>query len=296
MIDRLRQMAIFAKTIDHGSFRGAARELNLSPSVISHHISQLEEHLGVTLIYRTTRKLTLTKDGERLLQATRNMLDAVEGELLDISGSANEPSGELGVTLPSVLSHAYFTDALAIFMDRYPRIKLSLDYSDTRKALIDDGFDVAVRLSLDAKKSPTSRELFMVKRRLMASTKYLENRPIPLTPKDIESWDWLTLSPVHLRGITFSTTGNKSVKIKPHARIDSNDVRSLFRLVQAGAGIAALPEFLGIEEVKTGRMEFLLPDWHLETLKVYAEWPANAPKHNLTNLFVNTLCDYSAEL
>ena len=81
MIDRLRQMAIFAKTINHGSFRGAARELKLSPSVVSHHISQLEEHLGVALIYRSTRKLTLTKEGQRLLTATRNMLEAVEGEL-----------------------------------------------------------------------------------------------------------------------------------------------------------------------------------------------------------------------
>jgi DNA-binding transcriptional LysR family regulator len=81
MIDRLRQMAIFAKTIDHGSFRGAARELHLSPSVISHHISQLEDHLGVALIYRSTRKLTLTAEGKRLLIATHKMLDAVEDEL-----------------------------------------------------------------------------------------------------------------------------------------------------------------------------------------------------------------------
>ena len=69
MIDQLRQMAIFTKTIDHGSFRAAARDLRLSPSVVSHHISQLEEHLGVALIYRSTRKLTLTREGERLLCA-----------------------------------------------------------------------------------------------------------------------------------------------------------------------------------------------------------------------------------
>ena len=76
-------MAIFAKTIDHSSFRGAARELKLSPSVVSHHISQLEEHLGVALIYRSTRKLTLTREGERLLLEARNMLEAVESELLE---------------------------------------------------------------------------------------------------------------------------------------------------------------------------------------------------------------------
>ena len=110
MIDRLRQMAIFAKTIDHGSFRGAAKELHLSPSVVSHHISQLEEHLGVALIYRSTRKLTLTREGDRLLAATRTMLEAVENELQTLSAGANVPSGELRITAPSVLSKSSFTD------------------------------------------------------------------------------------------------------------------------------------------------------------------------------------------
>ena len=110
MIDRLRQMAIFAKTIDHGSFRGAAKELHLSPSVVSHHISQLEEHLGVALIYRSTRKLTLTREGDRLLAATRTMLEAVESELQTLSAGANVPSGELRITAPSVLSKSSFTD------------------------------------------------------------------------------------------------------------------------------------------------------------------------------------------
>jgi DNA-binding transcriptional LysR family regulator len=115
MIDRLRQMAIFAKTIDHGSFRGAARELRLSPSVVSHHISQLEDNLGVALLYRSTRKLTLTREGEKLLAATQKMLEAVEGELLDLSVSARTPSGELRITIPSVLSQSGFTDQIAAF-------------------------------------------------------------------------------------------------------------------------------------------------------------------------------------
>jgi len=147
MIDRLRQMAIFAKTIDHGSFRAAAKELRLSPSVVSHHISQLEESLGVALLYRSTRKLSLTSEGERLLVAARNMLQAVETELVDLSSSANTPSGELRLTMPSVLSQSHFTDRIAAFSKAYPRITLSLDFSDTRRALIDDGFDLATARS-----------------------------------------------------------------------------------------------------------------------------------------------------
>ncbi len=78
MLDQLRQVAIFAKTVNHGSFRGAAKELRLSPSVVSHHISQLEQHLGVVLLHRFTRKLALTPAGERLLASTQHMLESVE--------------------------------------------------------------------------------------------------------------------------------------------------------------------------------------------------------------------------
>ena len=90
MLDRLRQIAIFAKTVDHGSFRGAAHELRLSPSVVSHHISQLEEHLGCALLYRSTRKLALTPEGERFLTSAHQMIEAAELGLQDLSNVSNQ--------------------------------------------------------------------------------------------------------------------------------------------------------------------------------------------------------------
>ena len=106
----------------------------------------LEDSLGVALIYRSTRKLTLTREGHRLLAAAHKMLEAVEGELVDLSVSATAPSGELRVTVPSVLSQSHFTEQIAAFSKAHPRIKLSLDFSDIRRDLIDDGFDIAIRM------------------------------------------------------------------------------------------------------------------------------------------------------
>lgn len=292
MIDRLRQMAIFAKTIDHGSFRGAANELKLSPSVVSHHISQLEEHLGVTLIYRSTRKLTLTTDGERLLAATRNMLEAVEDELLDISGTSRDPSGELRVTLPSALSQSKLTDAIAHFMEQYPRVRLTLDFSDSKKELIDHGFDVAIRFWLKRKKSPTTRKLFTVERVLVAAPNYLKTRPAITHPTDLQDWDWLALSPVHSRGVRFTKDEASVVKIKPNAHVFSNDVRSLYRLAANGLGVTTIPRFLAAQGVKENLLEYVLPDWQLDQLHVFAEWPANAPKHGLIHLLVNSLSEF----
>ena len=289
MIDRLRQMAIFAKTIDHGSFRGAARELRLSPSVVSHHISQLEENLGVALIYRSTRKLTLTSEGHRLLAATHKMLEAVEGELVDLSVSASAPSGELRVTIPSVLSQSHFTAQIAAFSKTYPRIKLFLDFSDTRRALIDDGFDIAIRMGPKAKHSSTSRKLFSVERMLVGSADYLASRPVPNDPKDLIGWDWLALTPAQNVPLEFDKSGGIRATIKPEAHIFANDAQALYRLARAGAGLAIVPDFLASEDVEAGSMRYVLPEWKLRAIDVFAAWPANAPKHGLIHLALDAL-------
>ena len=296
MIDRLRQLAIFAKTIDHGSFRGAARELRLSPSVVSHHISQLEEHLGVALIYRSTRKLTLTREGERLLSATRKMLEAVEGELLDLSVSANEPSGELRLTVPSVLTQSLFTDAIAQFSLAYPRIRLFLDFSDSRRELIDDGFDIAIRMGAGAANSATSRMLFGVERKLVASSDYLAKRPSISEPRELLDWDWLLLAPVHNAPLPFKKSGSRPVTIKPKARIFSSDAQALYRLARAGAGLAIVPEFLTTDDLAAGRVSHVLPDWTLKEIDVFAVWPSNAPKNGLIRLILEELSRRRLEL
>jgi len=293
MIDRLRQMAIFAKTIDHGSFRGAANELKLSPSVISHHVSQLEEHLGVTLIYRSTRKLTLTTDGERLLAATRNMLEAVEDELLDISGTSRDPSGELQITLPSALSQSNLTDSIAQFMEQYPRVRLTLNFSDSKKELIDHGFDVAIRFWLKAKKSQNTRKLFTVERVLVAAPNYLMTRPLIQHPSELQDWNWLALSPVHTKGIRFARGNEAPIKIKPKAGVFANDVRALYQLATNGLGITSIPKFLAARGVKQNLLEYVLPEWQLDQLHVFAEWPANAPKHGLIHLLISSLAAYN---
>ncbi|WP_439155764.1 LysR family transcriptional regulator [Yoonia sp.] len=289
MIDRLRQMAIFAKTIDHGSFRGAARELRLSPSVVSHHVSQLEESLGVALIYRSTRKLTLTSEGHRLLAATHKMLEAVEGELVDLSVSASAPSGELRITIPSVLSQSHFTAQIAAFSNTYPRIKLFLDFSDTRRALIDDGFDIAIRMGPKAKNTAASRKLFSVARTLVGSADYLSSRPVPDHPKDLMSWDWLALTPAQNVPLEFSKTGGIQATIKPEAHIFANDAQALYRLARAGAGLAIVPDFLARDDVEDGSMTYVLPDWKLRAIDVFAVWPSNAPKHGLIHLALDAL-------
>ncbi|MFK7938414.1 MAG: LysR family transcriptional regulator [Roseovarius sp.] len=289
MLDQLRQIAIFAKTVDHGSFRGAARALNLSPSVVSHHISQLEEQLGTALLYRSTRKLALTRDGARLLDAARTMVDAAEAGIQDVADSARVASGELRVTLPAILAQSHIVERIARFSQEHENVHLSLDFTDARRELIGDGFDVAIRMGWLKDSTLMSKKLQDVPRRLVASKDYLSTRPTPRSPRDLQSWDWIVLSQVMNHGSVFRARGDKPISIKPNAHILVNDAHALYRFAQAGAGLAIIPDFLAQADVSGGEMSFVLPDWSVDPVSVYAVWPANAPKHGLSKLFINAI-------
>ena len=287
MIDQLRQVAILAKIIDHGSFRGAARELKLSPSVVSHHVSQLEEHLGVALLYRSTRKLALTNEGEKLLASTHALVDAVESAFLDISKTASSPSGELRITTPAIFIQSHLTDLIASFSMKYPGIKIILEFSDERKDLISNGHDIAIRAGSQTESPAVSRQLFQMQRRLVASKSYLKGRPKAKTPEDLKEWDWIELTPVRHINPSFRKSGSKSISIKPKAHISVNDALALYRFARSGAGLAVVPEFLAEEGIRQDVVKYVLPGWKIEPINVFAAWPSNAPKNSLTALFIN---------
>jgi len=291
MIDQLRQIAIFAKTIDHGSFRGAARELNLSPSVVSHHISQLEEHLGVALLYRSTRKLALTREGEQLLSSTHSMLDAVEDAFSQISNTAGTPSGELRIATPAILIQSHLTDLIASFSIRYPGVKINLEFSDERQELIAGGHDIAIRAGSQTESPAVTRQLFQMQRRLVASKSYLKGRPKVTTPDDIKDWDWIELTPVRHIKPSFRKSGSKKISIKPNAHISVNDALAMYRFARSGAGLAVVPEFLTEHDIASKRIEYVLPTWKIEPINIFATWPSNAPKLGIIKLFINYISE-----
>lgn len=286
MLDQLRQMAIFAKTIDHGSFRAAAKAMKLSPSVVSHQVSDLERRLGTALIYRSTRNLSLTRDGERLLSSARTMIDAAENGLQSVSDQTREPSGELRITMPAVLARSKLVEQIADFSLANRNVQLSIDFSDTRKSLIGDGFDLAIRMGWLKDSALVARKLGSVHRRLVAAKSYLASRPKPVSPGDLSDWDWLELGQVGTRKTKFQKAGHKTMTLKPASRISVNDAHALYHLARAGTGLAFVPDFLAEHDVSAGVMEHVLPDWHVEDIGIYAVWPQNAPKHGLTRYLV----------
>ncbi|MEM7470708.1 MAG: LysR family transcriptional regulator [Pseudomonadota bacterium] len=289
MIDELRQIAIFAKTIDHGTFKGAADDLRLAPSVVSHHISQLESKLGVTLIYRSTRKLTLTREGERLLESAHIMTDAVDAALDDLRGTLSEPSGVLRVTATSGLSHSRLVKQITDFCARHPKINIQLEFSDERRHLIGDGFDVAIQVGEKDTLAPNRQSLFEGKRCIAGDPSYLSQFGPIETPNDLKRLSWVILAGVKGSNQKLKRSGQSPVEIDTVGQITADSSLAVYRFVKAGAGIAIVPEFLTEDDVAKGNVQILLPDWQLDALDVFAEWPSNASKDGIVRLFVSEI-------
>ncbi len=285
MIKALHALAVFAKTIEHGSFRGAAQELRITPSVVSHHIAQLEQQLGVKLIYRSTRTISLTRDGERLIGAANAMVAAAENGINAVQQSASTLSGELQVSVPAVLARSSLAAKLAAFVKAHPDVRISVDYSDERRDMMADGIDVAVRMGWLRDSALKARKLFEVERMLTASPGYLRGRPTPKNPADIADWDWLELTPVPLKPV-FRHQGKKAVSLRPSPRLLVNSASAIFELTVQGAGLSIFPQFLAEPAVREGTIELLLPDWKLPSVGVYAVRPNNAAPTGLAAEFV----------
>ncbi|MDP5055203.1 MAG: LysR family transcriptional regulator [Congregibacter sp.] len=291
MLEELRQIAIFAKAVDHGSFRGAATALQLSPSVVSHHVGQLEQRLGAALLHRSTRKLSLTPAGERLLIAARTMIEAAESGLQDVAYQSDQPSGTLRLTVPAGLVQSKLTDQIARFAIAHPKVRVSIDFFDARRDLIADGFDVAIRVGAMKDSALKARKLFEIRRHLVAAPSYLASHPSPPSPADLSDWDWLELAPTRQKTMAFSRAGQRMEVHKKRVRISVNSLSAVCQMARSGLGLAVLPAFLAGPDVAANNLQYLLEDWTIDPASVYAVWQPNAPKDGLIKLFVEFLSD-----
>lgn len=291
MIEHLRHMAIFARVVDEGSFRAAARAMGLAPSRVSETISDLESFLGVTLLYRTTRKLSVTNEGRMFYARVAEMLRSAETGLNELNALSLEPVGALRVSMPAFLSSSTLATAVAEFSRRHPQVALSLCFTDKRMDLLNDGFDVNIRAGWLDDSSMMSRKLGESGRAVVAGVHYAATRPRPVHPSDMEDWDWLRYK--HRSDYT-SLTGpdGETVKVLGQARVEVDSIDALYHLATQSLGATVLPEYLAARGEAEGTLVRLLPEWRLEPLGYYAVWPDTSRRENLTVLFVRFLSEF----
>ena len=282
-------MAIFAETVKRGSFRAAAKALNLSPSVVSYQITKLEERLGTALIYRSTRKLSKTAEGEILFNHALEMLDQAEQGIRNVSGH-DIATGKLTITLPGSLSRDTLSKQLADFSEQNPGIHMQCIYSDDRYDLINEGIDIAFRMGSMPDSSLNAKKIAIKKRTLACAPSYYKKHPEPKTPEDIKNWNWLRhdLLPNH-RALT--KKGHPTFEVEVQGNVSANSAEAMVEFAILGLGISTLSHWLIEDDLKEGRLMRVLPDWEAEPIPLYAVWHGNITDGSNTRRLLNFLQD-----
>lgn len=289
MIEDIRYLIVFAKIAEVGSISGGAEALGLTTATASLHLSKLEKNLGSALIYRNTRKLSLTQDGASLLETAKSMLDLYEKGFIEFKQRSISTKNNLRISIPAIFINSEFTQHIATFIREHPDVCLSISCSDSRNDIIADGIDVAFRIGDLPDSSLKARHLFLLPRRVVAAKELLAEYPLIRQPQDLERMKWigLTMRP-NTRVFRHQESGEEvEIKYTPYVRVDN--VEASARLALLKIGLAAPPNFLTDEHVRRNEIEAVLPEWSLEPLKVYAVWPPNISTSSIAYTLINTI-------
>ena len=291
MIEYLRHMAIFARVVDEGSFRGASRALGVAPSRVSETVSDLEAYLGITLLNRSTRRTALTNEGRIFYDRVVDMIRSAEAGLNDLNALSIDPVGTLRVTMPAFMSASGLALAIGEFARAHPLVVLTVHFSDRPVGLIEAGYDLNIRVGWLDDSSMMSRKLGEEGRMVVAGRDYVAARPRPEHPKDLATWDWVgydqrqdTMEFTSPDGAVAKVTG------RSHIRVDSVD--ALYTYAAQNLGVTVLPNHLARRGIDDGALVQLVPDWSLKPLGFFAVWPDKSRRESLALLFVRYLAEH----
>lgn len=291
MLPKLKSLAVFAKVAETGSFSAAANVLGISAPVVSQHISQLEETLDTALVYRSTRSLTLTEAGQRLSMHAHKMLDAAEEGMEELQVVMKSPRGRLSIAVPSFLASPSFSKHFADFMDLYPDVELEVSYSIDRHNLNESGYDLAIQLGDVSDSNFMVRKLTEGHACLYASPGCIEKYGPVEVPRDMFDQGYPFICEIGwTEGELRKKDGTSEVfNCEASSRFWTDNGEAKKQMALLGRGITWLPEMYVTQELATGALVHVLPEWRSESVGVYAVWPRNAGSRSLTRLFLNFL-------
>jgi DNA-binding transcriptional LysR family regulator len=270
----LNDIVVFTKVVETKSFTGAAEQLGLPKSTVSRKLAQLEERLGVRLVQRTTRKLALTDIGEAYYErASRIVADLASAEQL-VTDMQATPRGRLRVTAPIDLSASYLGGMISEFTAQHPDVNVELDASDRVVDLIEEGFDVAIRVGALPESTLIAKKLTSFTSLLCASPAYLAKKKAPTIPDEIEEHDKVMFFPnARIQSWTLQY-GSQAYELARPAKFSSNNLMAVRSAALAGAGVSLLPEFIVACDIHEGKLVRVLPNWQSTSIDVNAVYPA----------------------
>jgi DNA-binding transcriptional LysR family regulator len=268
----LNDILVFTKVVQAGSFTGASRALEMPKSTVSRKVSALEERLGARLLQRTTRKLSLTEIGQTYYQHAARVVAQVEEAERAVTQMQEAPRGLLRVTTP--LNFGFLAPIVAAFLRRYPDVQLEVVGADRVVDLIEEGFDVAIRAGKLDDSSLIARSLGTLESFLVASPGFLRRHGTPKTPRDLERFDCVVFGAGSERTRWQLARQGKTTTVQVSARFTVNDFEFITEAARSGLGIAALPLFRCLEDLRERRLRRVLPQWCAREAPIHAVYPS----------------------
>jgi DNA-binding transcriptional LysR family regulator len=295
MID-LNDIAVFVKVAQFGSFSRAAHSLGMPVSTVSRKVSSLEEQLGVTLLQRTTRKLSLTAQGQAYFQQCSEPLTHLVDAEQALTQTQRQPEGLLKISVPIILGQEVFYEFVSAFLKNYPRIQVDLFVTNLFLDLIADNIDVGIRFGELKDSSIVAQRLGRSVRYLVAAPEYLKGRPLPLKPEDLKNHQCVLLNGRNSETEWHLVSGRKSVDLHVSGSVSSRDFEAVSAFTYRGHGIGLLPSTYCDDQIRKGELIRLLPDWSSPEIFVHAVYPTRRFLPSRLQVFLDELKAWKSPL
>jgi DNA-binding transcriptional LysR family regulator len=292
MSDHFEDMRTFVAVVQAAGFGGAGARLGLAKSAVSRRIRDLEDRLGSRLLHRTTRRLSLTETGTEFYQRSLKILAELQ-EAEDVaSKGASEPIGRLRISGPMSFGVLYLARAIGEFMKRYPRLSVELELNDRMVDLVDDGFDVAIRIGRLKDSSLIARRIAPIRHAVCASPDYFREHGKPNTPRDLKDHSALIYSYMDYRQIWTFKNGDT---VELRSKFTCNNGDALREAAIAGCGVTILPTFIIHAAVAAGQLDVCLIEHAVEPLGLYAVYPSTRNLSAKVRAFIDFLVETFGE-
>lgn len=288
MYRHLQSIAALVAVVETGGFSKAAQRLGLTPSVISHHIAKLEDHLGETLIYRTTRKLSLSPSGRQLFEAASSGLASIQQAVDDIQDHREQAVGSLRLALPAFVSDPAIEARIMAFAAKHPNVSLSLNYSDNIVDMVAEEYDLSIRIGRLRETSFMQKKLSDIQHILVATPDFLKHHDDISHPQALSNLPYVAMQTAPAEITLIQEEEQCQVPLNV-SQIQMQSILAARTATLAGLGIGNLPDPLVREDLASGQLVHVLPNWALPPLAMHALWPQSTKRMNLTNRLVDFL-------
>ncbi|GAA0771205.1 LysR family transcriptional regulator [Roseibium denhamense] len=273
-IEQLKSLMVFAQVVNRGTFSAAGKHLGLSRAVVSYHIKKLETLYGLKLLNRSTRRLSVTEAGQQLYTHCETILREAQAAQHVVERFKHEPEGSLRISCPVSMGLGRMVPIFSAFRKAYPKIKLSIDFTDEVVDILKGGYDIAFRGGRLENSDLQATKLATLHTCLCGSPGYLNTSSRPKTIDDLQQHEWVVYE--RAREIEFTLENGQSVHFEPSGSIATNNAAARTAFVEAGLGLGRIPAYDALPRIEDGRLEAVLPDIKLLPIAFYGVFPPGA--------------------